>query len=72
KKACKKTQIIVTTHSKQLVDAFTYEPDRIIICEKENGVTQFKRLNEEELRPWLEEYSLGSLWERGDLGGNLW
>jgi hypothetical protein len=31
--------------------------------------SQFKRLNPEELESWLEEYSLGEIWEKNIIGG---
>ena len=31
-----------------------------------------KRLNEADLRGWLERYSLSQLWTKGKLGGNRW
>jgi hypothetical protein len=30
------------------------------------------RLNAEDLREWLEKYSLGDLWSKGEIGGNRW
>lgn len=71
--ASQRTQLIITTHSNLLVDAMSENPESIIVAEKLiNGETQLKRLNKEQLKPWLEEYSLGKLWTRGDLGGNRW
>lgn len=72
KKSSEHTQIIITTHSKNLVDAFNDDPESVIICEKVDGATQLKRLDEKKLESWLKKYSLGTLWERGDLGGNIW
>lgn len=70
--ASERTQLIVTTHSDILVDALSDNPDAILVCEKEDGQTKIKRLNAEELRPWLKEYSLGKLWMSGQLGGTRW
>lgn len=70
--ASTRTQLIVTTHSETLIDAFTTTPECVIICEKVEGATEMKRLNREELSGWLEKYSLGKLWSRGDIGGNRW
>ena len=39
-------QLIVTTHSDILVDALTETPESIVICEKENGQTKLKRLEQ--------------------------
>ena len=70
--ASSRSQIFVTTHSDILVDALTDVPEAVIVCEKSDGATQLRRLDAEELRPWLEEYRLGELWTRGRFGGNRW
>ncbi|MYB77716.1 MAG: AAA family ATPase [Chloroflexi bacterium] len=70
--ASKRSQIIVTTHSDILVDALTDTPEAVVICEKVDGATQLRRLDADALETWLEEYRLGELWTRGDLGGNIW
>lgn len=66
------TQIIVTTHSDVLVDALTDTPESILVSEKHMGSTQLKRLEKNELKVWLEKYSLGELWRKGEIGGNRW
>jgi predicted ATPase len=70
--ASENTQLIVTTHSTVLVDAFTDDPETILVCEKFEGCSQIKRLDEQQLRPWLQKYSLGSLWTSGEIGGTRW
>ncbi len=70
--ASERSQIIVTTHSDILVDALTDTPEAVVICEKVDGATQLRRLDADALKIWLEEYRLGELWTRGDLGGNVW
>ncbi len=70
--ASQRTQIIVTTHSDILVDALSHIPEAVLVCEKENNSTTVRRLDQERLREWLKEYSLGDLWLSGQLGGNRW
>ena len=70
--ASARSQIFVTTHSDILVDALTDVPEAVVVCEKVDGSTQLRRLSEEELKPWLEQYRLGELWTRGEIGGNRW
>ena len=70
--ASSRSQIFVTTHSDVLVDALTETPEAVIVCEKEEGATRMRRLDAEELKPWLEKYRLGEMWTRGDIGGNRW
>ncbi len=65
------TQIIVTTHSDILIDALSSSPESVMVCDKINGKTHLTRLNPDELGSWLEDYSLGDLWVRGQLGGTL-
>ena len=72
REASERCQLIVTTHSDTLVDALTETPESIVICEKENGQTKLKRLEKDELSPWLEKYRLGELWTSGELGGTRW
>ena len=70
--ASQRTQIIVTTHSDILVDALSHVPEAALVCEKESNATSVRRLDQERLREWLKEYSLGDLWRSGELGGNRW
>ncbi len=70
--ASERCQLIVTTHSDVLVDKLTDTPESVVICEKHGGQTQLQRLDKDELTHWLERYSLGVLWTKGELGGNRW
>ena len=71
--ASERTQLIVTTHSPALIDALSSDPESVVVCERDyDGFTQFKRLSQSYLDAWLEEYSLGELWQRGEIGGNRW
>jgi len=72
KEASARTQLIVTTHSDALVDEFSDTPESVLVCEKHDGCTEFRRLEQEALREWLQKYSLGELWNRGEIGGNRW
>ncbi len=62
-----KTQIIVSTQSVSLID--NLEPEHIIVVDRENDQSIFKRLNEKDLEIWLREYSIGELWEKNVFGG---
>ena len=70
--ASSRCQLFVTTHSDVLVDALTEVPEAVIVCEKVEGATQLNRLDAEQLKPWLDQYRLGELWTRGEIGGNRW
>ncbi len=72
KEASTRTQLFITTHSDVLVDELTDMPDSILVCAKEAGSTAMKRLSAEQLKNWLEKYTLGELWRKGEIGGNRW
>ena len=65
--AAQNMQIIVATQSVSLVDEFS--ADDLIVVEYNKEGTQFKKLSAESLKYWLEDYSLGELWQKNVLGG---
>jgi len=65
--AAKGTQIIIATQSADLVNNFA--PENIITVDQINGESKFTRLLAEELNHWLDEYSVGELWQRNILTG---
>lgn len=71
-RASKRTQLIVTTHSRDLVTAMSDHPEQVIVCENRQGQTFMERLSAERLTGFLDKYSLGELWSIGELGGNRW
>ena len=72
REASQKCQLIVTTHSGMLVDTLTDTPESVVVCEKHDSQTEMHRLDKTDLTEWLNRYSIGDLWTRGDLGGNRW
>lgn len=70
--ASTRMQLVVATHSDILVDALNETPECIVVMEKREGATTSRRLSKEALAEWLEDYTLGDLWNRGVLGGNRW
>ena len=70
--ASQRCQVIVTTHSDILVDKLSDTPDSVVVCEKHNDQTEMRRFDSDDLKRWLDHYSLGELWTRGELGGNRW
>ncbi len=71
--ASSRMQLVVTTHSPALVDALGAEPESVIVCERDlGGFTELRRLKSEDLDEWLKDYSLGQLWQKGEIGGNRW
>ncbi|MCX7112693.1 MAG: AAA family ATPase [Proteobacteria bacterium] len=67
KRAAEENQVIVSTQSVELLNAF--EPEDIVVVERENNASVFKRLDTDDLKDWLEDYTLGELWKRNILGG---
>lgn len=67
KAASTKTQLIVSTQSPALVDYF--EPEDIVVVDRVDGASTFKRLDKEELSTWFEDYSLGELWKKNVISG---
>lgn len=67
KRAAEKKQLIISTQSVELINHFS--ADDIIIVDRVNDASTFKRLDEEQLKDWLEDYSLGELWQQNILGG---
>lgn len=65
-------QLVITTHSTQLVDALTDYPESVVICEKPGSTTTLSRLDTEQIARWREVGSLGTLWMSGRLGGTRW
>jgi predicted ATPase len=61
------TQVIVSTQSSLLLDHFA--PEDVLVADLVDGGTQIKRLESSQLATWLEDYSLGQLWEKNELGG---
>ena len=61
------TQVLLATQSPVLVDHF--EPEDVLVADRVDGQTDIKPLNPEELSAWLEDYSLGQLWEKNHFGG---
>ncbi len=62
-----KSQLLVCTQSPTFVDEFL--PEEVIVADSRNGESQFRRLASNSLTNWLEEYSLGELWQKNVLGG---
>ncbi|MGO8671440.1 MAG: AAA family ATPase [Capsulimonadaceae bacterium] len=70
--ASQRTQLIVTTHSEMLVSALSHVPEAVIVCERGFDGTTLERLDPDSLNIWLEKYTLGDLWLKGELGGTRW
>lgn len=60
-------QLVLATQSPIVVDHF--EPEDVLVADRVGGRTELRRLDHGRLAKWLEDYSLGELWEKNELGG---
>ncbi len=67
KQASGRTQVIVSTQSAPLLDNFA--PEEVVVVRRDKGESKFERLDAENLTEWLDEYSMGELWEKNIFGG---
>lgn len=65
-------QLVVTTHSTQLVDAMTEHAGSVIVCEKDGTTSRMTRLDDKQIARWKNFGSLGALWLSGRIGGTRW
>jgi len=62
-----RAQLIVSTQASLLVDELS--PEQLIVVNHRDGESTFERPNSTKLAEWLNEYTLGQLWEKNELGG---
>ena len=67
RRASHDAQIILSTQSITLINQFS--PDQLIVTERKDGASTFRRLEGNELGGWLNDYSLGEIWEKNLIGG---
>ncbi|KPA13590.1 recombinase RecF [Candidatus Magnetomorum sp. HK-1] len=65
--ASRYSQIIIATQSSEMLDYF--ELDEIIITNRTDQQTIFRRLDENKLQEWRKEYSMSELWRKNVIGG---
>ena len=67
KQASAETQVVFATQSTLLLDHF--QPEDVLVADRVDGGTQLTRLDGGALEEWLQDYSLGQLWEKNHFGG---
>jgi len=67
RQASTRSQVLIATQSVTLMNQFSV--DDLLVVEREEGSSNFIRPDAVKLRRWLEEYSLGELWEKNLIGG---
>jgi predicted ATPase len=65
--ASARSQVIMTTHSVQFLDAFRDQAPATTVADVLDGKTTLTVMDKERLDYWLKEYSLGSLYRSGQL-----
>jgi predicted ATPase len=67
RQAAVRSQVLLATQSVTLMNQF--ELADLIVVQRENGASTFTRPDPDKLSDWLDEYSLGELWEKNLIGG---
>ena len=67
KRASHHSQVLISTQSSTFLDHF--DPEDIIVVDREGKESVFRRPDPVALEAWLDEYSLGEVWEKNVIGG---
>jgi predicted ATPase len=67
KKVSHQTQVLVSTQSSSFLDNF--DPEDVVVVNREGDESHFTRPDAAKLEAWLDEYSLGEVWEKNVIGG---
>jgi predicted ATPase len=67
RQAAASSQILLATQSVTLINQF--QPEDVVVAERVGGATEFRRLESDTYADWMEEYSLGEMWEKNLIGG---
>jgi predicted ATPase len=65
--ASERTQVVISTQSPTLLDYFA--PEDVIVVNRREGQSTFERLDPDALRTWLDEYTVGELWQKNVVEG---
>ena len=65
--AAEHCQIIVATQSPVFLDQFA--PEDVVVVNTREGASEFQRLAPDALEAWLEDYTLGEIWQKNVVGG---
>ncbi|MEX1229082.1 MAG: AAA family ATPase [Planctomycetaceae bacterium] len=67
KSASERTQVIISTQSPTLLDYF--DPNQIVVVNRKDGRSTFERLNPQDYAEWIDDYSVGELWQKNVVQG---
>lgn len=69
KEASIHSQVIIASQSKDLVDYFDIDNVSVVEMDEEKKSTTITKLNEQDYKLWLENYSISELWDKNVIGG---
>jgi predicted ATPase len=67
KGASLRSQVIIATQSVTMLEEF--DAGDVIVVDREDGRSTFTRQSPERLKEWLDEYTIGELWQKNSIGG---
>jgi predicted ATPase len=67
KSASERTQVIISTQSPTLLDYFV--PGQVVVVNRRGARSTFERLDSDALAGWMEDYSVGELWQKNVVRG---
>ncbi len=65
--ASRNSQVIISTHSEALLNAFSETQPATTVVKWSHGETSLTRLPQGQMAEWLKSYSLGALFASGEL-----
>lgn len=65
--AAPNVQIIAATQSPTLANHFGWAD--FIVVDREEDASRFRRLTEDEVKPWMDDFGMGEIWEKNLVGG---
>ncbi len=65
--AARGKQIVATSQSVTFINEFSYED--IVVADRQKEQSVFRRLEENEVKNWLDEFAMGDIWEKNIIGG---
>ena len=67
KNVSRSCQVLLSTQSATFIDHFSADDVSVVECE--NGESRFTRQSHEQLKKWLERYTLSQIWSKNLIGG---
>jgi predicted ATPase len=60
-------QVIAATQSPALANHFGWAD--FIVVDRHEDASRFRRLTEDEVKPWMDDFAMGEIWEKNLVGG---